>query len=113
MSKQQDEARKLLKILFPDYMEEVPLEKITDNQLHRGIRVDFWIPSVNLVVEIHGIQHFKASGFGMSKVDTMTQLSRQENRDCKLRDTCAKFDIKLLEIAYNEDVCIKRFLEYL
>lgn len=101
MSKQSNLVNQILNMLFSCVLQEVDISKITKNDLNRGIRVDYYIPDKNLVVEVHGIQHFEASGFGKNQVDTMTQFSKQLNRDDKLRDLCNKKGITLVEIPYS------------
>lgn len=103
MSKQAKEAERNLKLLFPDLKSEIPLEKITKNLLHRGIRIDIWIPSINLIIEVHGIQHFKPSGFGKNKVDTVVQFQKQQNRDNKLIEICEQYGINYEQIDYDQD----------
>ncbi len=91
-------------LLFDDVELEVGLEKITNNKLHKGIRADIWIPSINCIVEIHGIQHHKPSGFGRSKIDTLTAYNRQIDRDSRLISICNDFDINYEQIDYNQKV---------
>lgn len=88
---------------FPDIQAEVGLEKITHAQIHRGIRVDFYIPSKNLIIEVHGIQHFKPSSFGggTTKVDASQKLNCQMNRDTKLRGICENFEVGYLQLDYD------------
>jgi hypothetical protein len=104
LSKQQNEAEKTLRLLFNDLQSEVDLSKITNVKLHKGIRVDIWIPSIRCVVEIHGIQHHKPSGFGKNKVDTLQTYNRQLDRDSRLITICKEFDINYEQIDYNEKV---------
>lgn len=102
MSKQQIQIGEILRRLFDDVEEEVGLNKITTNGAHRGIRVDFYIPSINCVIEVHGIQHYKPSGFGKDKVRTTQDFLHQNNRDEKLRKICEKFKIMYMEFDYKE-----------
>lgn len=104
MSKQASEVERNLKLIFPDLESEKGLEKITKSMLHRGIRVDFYVPSCRLIIEVHGIQHFKPSGFGKNKVDTIMQYNRQQNRDDRLIRICKQFNINYEQVDYNEEV---------
>ena len=117
MSKQANEAERSLRLMFPDLETEVGLQKITKSMLHRGIRVDFYIPSKCLLIECHGIQHFRPSSFGRSKVDTLMQFNRQQNRDDRLIRICKQFNINYEQIDYNEDVSyaslFRKFEKYL
>lgn len=113
MSKQQQEVGRLLRLLFPDTEEEKDLSKVTNNQLHKGIRLDFWVPSVKLIVEVHGIQHYKPSGFGKDKLASIEAFSHQLDRDSKLRTICEKFSINYMEVPYDKKLTVKDFLSYM
>lgn len=69
--------------------------------MHSGICVDFYIPSINTVIEVNGIQHYQPSSFGRDSVDTVVNYTKQLNRDDKLRTVCSFHGIKLLEIPYD------------
>lgn len=119
MSKQANKIYSILNVLFNDIKCEVDISKISKIKLHHGIRVDFYIPSLNLVIECNGIQHEKAQSFGMSEQDALRRFNMQLNRDSKLRKICADFNINYEEIWYNEDVSfhsiyskLKRYIEY-
>lgn len=104
MSKQQDQVTKYLKILYPDLQSEVVLNKITGVIDHVHYRVDIWIPCIRCVVEVHGIQHFKPSGFGMSKESTQIAFHDQMYRDSRLKDICKKFLLNYEQIDYDDKV---------
>lgn len=116
MSKQQDEVTRLLMLLYPDLKSEVTLDKITGVITHRCIRVDIYVPSIRLVLEIHGIQHHKPSGFGKNKIETHLTFMEQQARDSRLKDICDKFDINYEQIDYDEKVNLsflyKKFEKY-
>lgn len=63
--------------------------------------VDFYVPELNMCIEVHGIQHYKKSGFGKDEVDTAIAYTKQLDRDAKLRTICSNKDIPLIEIPYN------------
>ena len=88
-------------MLFSEVQAEVSLSKITRSRLNAGICVDYYIPSLNVIVEVNGIQHYQPSSFGKDSVDTMVQYSKQLNRDDKLRSICDTYGIKLVEIPYT------------
>jgi hypothetical protein len=104
MSKQQDEVTRILSLLYPDLMSEVTLDKITGVIPHKTIRVDIWIPSIRCVVEVHGIQHHKPSGFGKNNIDTHLTFMDQQFRDTKLKKVCDMFEINYEQIDYNQKV---------
>jgi len=114
-SKQENEVERVLNLLV-DYDDHVDLSKITKQRLHSGIIVDFWIPSIRTVIEVHGIQHYKESGFGSKADEAKNKFVRQINRDEKLRFICKQFDIRLIEIPYTDrdvNAFAKQILELL
>lgn len=78
------------------------IDKITPSKTNSGIRVDIWVPSIRLVVEVHGIQHHKPSGFGSDKVTTKKKFCDQLERDSRLMDICQQYNILYEQIDYNE-----------
>jgi len=60
--------------------------------------LDFFIPSLHLVVECMGIQHLQHIKFFHK---TKREFHRQQNRDQKLRDWCKLNNLRLEEI-YDE-----------
>ena len=83
---------------------EQDLGKILGNPMYKGIRVDYWIPDLSLVVEVHGIQHEEARTFGgVSKKKAKENLVFQIVRDERLRMLCDKFKLNYVEFWYTED----------
>lgn len=63
--------------------------------------VDFYIPSLNVIIEYNGKQHYE-------KIKIWEKnFERQQNRDEELRQYCIDNNIKLIEIKYNEDVWVE------
>lgn len=62
--------------------------------------LDIWIPSLNLGIEYHGIQHFRPVEFfgGQDAFD------RGQERDRRKRGLCEAHGLRLIEIAYDRDV---------
>jgi len=104
MSKQEDAVSSILDNIFEDVKPQIDLFKITGKHIHKGIIVDFWIPEKNCVIEVHGIQHFKPSGFGRSKVDTQKAFGAQVERDDRLRRACQANGISYIEIKHDEGI---------
>lgn len=65
------------------------------------LRFDFWIPSLNLLIEYDGTQHFKPIGyFGGEKAFKQLQI-----RDQIKNKFCSEKQIRLLRISYlNRDI---------
>jgi len=63
-------------------------------------RFDIWIPTRNLAIEYHGEQHFvEISVFGGK-----AGLAKTQERDAKKRRLCLENSVKLIEIAFNDDL---------
>ena len=60
--------------------------------------VDFYIPSLNTVIEYNGEQHYRKVGIWEERFE------KQQARDEELRQYCKDNGIKLIEIRYDEDV---------
>jgi hypothetical protein len=97
-----DKAKKILDSCFPydRILEEVTL--IGTKSLTRGgtLRGDFFIPNRNLVIEVHGEQHFKFNSFHFK--DKLS-FFRAKSRDRDKSEWCEINNIKMIEFNYNED----------
>ena len=89
--------------MYPNAKQEVPLKRILKSPLHEGINVDIWIEDIRLIIEVHGIQHEKASSFGADKLEAQRKLNRQLNRDSKLKNLCSLHNLHYLEYWHNEE----------
>ena len=70
-------------------------------------RIDFFIPSINLIIEYNGEQHYKpVKWFGGAK-----KFHNQQQRDKNVRDYCRENNIKLLEISYLQYPIIEQLLD--
>jgi hypothetical protein len=66
--------------------------------IHKSIP-DFYIPSMNLIIEYNGEQHYRPVSFGgKNKQETLDQFAYQQIRDQQMRDHCMENNINLLEI---------------
>ncbi len=90
------EARKLLNTLFPAYivLEEVRLPG-TD------LTVDFFLPLLRFVVEVHGQQHYEYSRYFHGN---LLGFIRAKKRDLRKKDWCDINNIKLVELPHYERV---------
>lgn len=106
-----------LNLLFQNVQSQVDLSKIIGSQLYKGIIIDYYIPDKRLIVEVHGVQHHKPSGFGRNKVDTIVQFNKQLDRDSRLVELCKKFEINYIQIDYTESVdfasMFRKFEQYM
>lgn len=62
------------------------------------IRVDFYLPSLNAIIEFHGRQHYIRQNIWQ----TEEQFAEQQDRDRRLREYCKRHKIRLIEIPYTE-----------
>ena len=73
------------------------------------LRVDFWLPDHNTIVEFQGEQHFmNIPHFYLTKEWTFED---QQIRDQTLRDYCTKHNIHLIEIRYDQTDNIEKILK--
>lgn len=118
MSKQESLVRKILNDLNIENHGPIDISKIVKTPLYKGIIVDLYLPKYNIIIEVHGEQHEKASRFGnISAYQAATNLNQQMNRDSKLINICKIYSINYIEIWYNEDVntsfVLKKILPYM
>lgn len=95
-SKLHKSAYKLIKETFPifDVYEEVGLP-IADKLLY----IDLFIPELNMVVEVHGKQHYEFTPrFHKSK----THFLISKNNDNLKKEWCKINNLKYVELPYNE-----------
>lgn len=76
------------------------------------LKVDFFLPEHNTIIEYHGAQHYAFSPFFHRTED---KFQEQLERDAKLRDYCKQHGITLIEVPYtkydNVDDFLKRKLK--
>lgn len=89
-------CRALLAQMYPTYrfLEEVPLpgsEKLT---------ADFYLPWRNLVLEVHGRQHYEFVPFFHG---TKISFLQARQRDMKKIDWCNMNNIGVIELSYKEE----------
>lgn len=99
-SKLHKKAKKILREVFPydSIYEEVSLPG-SNKGSSSILRADFFIPNQNLVVEIHGQQHYEFTvHFHKTKLDFYKSLARDKNKEnwCKLNS------IKFVALKYSE-----------
>jgi|TARA_R110002020_G_scaffold368025_3_gene579907 hypothetical protein len=96
-------AKELLDNLFPydRILEEVSLVGSKTSRRKSTLRADFFIPNRNLVVEVHGEQHYKFNNFFFK--DKMS-FYKAKARDSEKREWCELNEIQLVEFNYNEDI---------
>ena len=100
-SKNHKKARFVLKDLFPHdiILEEVTLPGSTTTARKKPLYADFFLPSQNLIIEVHGEQHYTYNNFFYK---TKQEFYRAKARD---RDKSRWFEINsitLITLSYLE-----------
>lgn len=90
-------ARKIIKEVYPvcQLLEEVKI------QVHKSdfLYIDFYLPQMDIMVEVQGEQHFSYSSFfHKSKMDFLMQ----KKRDREKAEWCELNLVKLIYLNYNE-----------
>jgi hypothetical protein len=94
-------ARNLLKETFNSYriLEEVKLPGSTAVNRRSVLYLDFYVPSLNLAVEVHGKQHYEfCSFFHKSRADFIKGQSRDEDKIA----WCELNNIDIVTLKYSE-----------
>jgi very-short-patch-repair endonuclease len=101
-------AREMLKELFPMecVMEEVNLPGTKVAGTSKVLTADFYIPNYNLMIEVHGEQHYKYTPhFHSNKLSYAAALRRDRTK----KEWCLVNNIKIVELPYDESAeCWKR-----
>lgn len=84
------------------FEQEVLIKNINKNEI-KNYRVDFYIPTKNIIIEYNGLQHYQPVNFTL-KLDSDSVLishnkfKQQQERDEYIREFCLNNKIKLIEI---------------
>jgi len=100
-SKYHIRARKLLKDIFNSYriLEEVKLPGSSETHKKSVLYLDFYIPNINLAIEVHGQQHYEYNSFfHKSKADFLKSKARDEDKI----DWCKLNNITLITLKFSE-----------
>ena len=90
----------IIKYLESKKIKYIEQKKFKNCKNIRILSFDFYIPSLNMCIEYDGLQHFKSiERWGGEKVFNLLQ-----KRDEIKNNFCKNANIKLLRIAYNEDI---------
>lgn len=100
-SKPHRKVRELLNILYPGIgvVEELIL-KGSKTEKNKTLKADFYIPSLNLIIEIHGQQHYKYTPFfHKTKLDFVQGMARDRTKI----DWCHLNGIDIVVLNDNEE----------
>lgn len=89
-----------------EFLEEVKGTIINNTTgVTKNVRIDFFIPKINTVIEYNGRQHYEpVEDFGGVK-----EFERQKERDLWVKEACLTRGYTLIEIPYYE--CVEARLE--
>jgi hypothetical protein len=78
-----------------EYVYQKRIQEI--NNLFPKLKVDFYFPSINIIIEYNGTQHYKSTRFGgISQERADDKFAKQRKRDKLLRKTCKDNNIILI-----------------
>lgn len=83
--------------------QEVPVSDLVEgypNQLHR---VDWYIPNYNVILELHGNQHYKVTNRGgVSYNEAVRMFKQSKSRDIIKRESLIEAGYTFIEIPYKD-----------
>lgn len=96
-------ARELIKTMFPMHRvyEEVTLPGSSTTTNKKALYADFFIPSLKIIIEVQGEQHYKFSAFfHKNKKDFYMALARDRDK----KEYCQINDFTIVELPYTENI---------
>lgn len=110
MSLQEEKIANILKDLNIDFIQEKTFEDCINPDTKRKLRFDFYLPTLNLLIEYDGEQHFHY------REEAFLQYTKKDFLDTQKRDKiknqyCIEKNIRLIRIPYTEKNRISK--EYL
>ena len=96
-------ARSLLREIFPRDMilEEVSLPGSKTNFRRSTLYADFYLPNRNLMVEVHGEQHYTFNNFYHKN---KMEFFKSQQRDRDKIEWCQLNDLKLVSLKHSDDI---------
>lgn len=94
-------AKLLLKEVYPfdRILEEIKLPGTKNTRRRSLLSADFFIPNRNLVIEVHGEQHYKYNSFFFKN---NMEFYRAQARDRDKIRWCEINEIRFIELAFDE-----------
>lgn len=81
--------------------QEVPVSDLVSTK--DVLYIDWFIESLNVAIELHGIQHYKPTSFtNVGKVNTQFNFYAGKNRDYKKKYLLEENGFLFIEIPYND-----------
>lgn len=94
-------TRLLIKELYPI---EMILEEVSLPVYHESNRIlyaDFLLPKRNIMIEVHGEQHYNFNSFFYKN---KFEFAKAKMRDKLKKEWCELNNIRYIELAYNESI---------
>lgn len=82
--------------------QEVPVSNLVSDYKNNMEAVDWYIDSLNVVIELHGEQHYKATGFGNESYnEKLVNFNNIRYRDNKKKTALIESGYTYIEIPYK------------
>lgn len=82
--------------------QEVPVHELIEDYENRMHRYDFYIRELNLIIEVHGRQHYEQVSFGKISYDAAAQnFQKMKNRDWQKKQAAIDNGYEYLEIHFK------------
>lgn len=91
-----------------EYQSQYPIKLEQQMFSRNNLKVDFYLPDYNTIIEFNGVQHYK---FTPMFHKTEEDFEMQIERDNRLKQYCRKHKIQLIEIKYDQIDQIDKILD--
>jgi len=107
-SKGEDEIEKFLIKNNIKYIREYKFDNCINPKTNKKLPFDFYLPDTNLVIEYHGEQHYKKTGYFEQRAGGLEGLQYRDNIK---EQFCSTNNISYIKISYKEFNQIKTILK--
>lgn len=91
-----------LKKYTKNYIKQKRFSDCRNKETNYLMPFDFYLPELNLCIEVDGEQHFKPSKFSnITEEEAIKNLKNRQNKDSQKDEYCLKNNINLLRISYK------------
>lgn len=80
------------------YIQQYPI--IYNGNCNNKTKIDFYLPDYNIFIEYNGMQHYVPIDYFGGEL----KFQKQIQRDNYVRNYCKEYNIKLIEIKYNDNL---------
>lgn len=94
--------------------QEVNVQDLFPAYFANGHHYDWYIKELNLIIELHGTQHYKATAFGaMSYEEKQRNFYRQQDRDNSKKTIALEHGVSYIEIPYDKNITLEKILKHI